>query len=473
MHTIPANVRDQLDKDSQAHLLQFWGSLSESQRDSLLNQISRIDAALLDRVWRSAKNSETPLDANTRIESARSPGHVIRQPQLAVEQDRWKEAVDLGERELRAGRVAVITVAGGQGSRLGFEHPKGMFPIGPKTDRTLFQIFAEQIFARRRRHQATIPWLIMTSDATHAETLIFLQRHKYFELGSDTVYLFQQGSFPALDSVTGRILMSSPHELALSPDGHGGLVAALKSAGLLELLTEHDIRHLYYHQVDNPTAILCDPALIGFHAMHRSQLTTNVVRKVSPTERMGVLVDINGHLEIVEYSELTPEQAARCDSSGDWIFWAGNTAIHVFDQEFLNQLADNADSLPLHVARKNVPYIDEQGAVIQPDDLTKPNAMKLERFIFDALPVAERTLIVEGNRAREFNPVKNREKADSPETCRAALSRIGREWLAAAGHTVPDDHAVEISPLQALDAHELADGLATGSIRLAEFLLSG
>ncbi len=468
MHAIPANIREQLDNYSQSHLFHFWIELNDSQRDSLLRQLAQINPGMLNEIWQSSFSDESPLDAQARIEAARSPGLVIRQPQIVSELEQWKRAADLGARELQAGKVAVITVAGGQGSRLGFEHPKGMFPIGPKSDRTLFQIFAEQILARRRCHQATIPWLIMTSDATHAETLTFLQQQDYFGLGAETVHLFQQGSFPALDAVTGRILMSSSHELALSPDGHGGLVAALKSAGLLDLLAERDVRHLYYHQVDNPAAILCDPALIGFHAEHGSQMTTNVVRKVSPTERMGVLVDINGHLEIVEYSELSPDQAARCDTSGDWIFWAGNTAMHVFDREFLNYLAENADTLPLHIARKNVPYIDEQGIAVAPDDPKKPNAIKLERFIFDALPIAERTLIVEGDRAREFHPVKNRDGADSPETCRAALSRIGREWLSAAGHTADQDQPVEISPLQALDQDELIQRLATGAIQLSD-----
>ena len=466
MNDIPADILESLATASQAHLLQFWPVLSKSEQTSLLNEIRRADLRLLHQIWQASSNDDTPLNAEARIAAARIPQTVVRQPQTAADTDRWNQAKLLGEKELQAGHVAVITVAGGQGSRLGFDHPKGMFPIGPKTDRTLFQIFAEQILARQQRHQASIPWLIMTSDATHAETLEFLHQHNYFGLDLDTVHLFPQGSLPALDAATGRILMTSPGQLALSPDGHGGLVAAMANSGLLKLLTQQNIRHLFYHQVDNPTAILCDPALIGFHSQQRSQLTTNVVRKSSPAERMGVLVDINGRTEIVEYSELTPEQSARCDDDGNWIFWAGNTAIHVFDREFLEQLAADGGKLPLHVARKNVAFIDDRGETVKPDDPAKPNAIKLERFIFDALPIAERTLIVEGNRAREFNPVKNRDGADSPATSRAALSRIGREWLTAAGQTVTEDQTVEISPLQALDAEELAQKIAAGSLPL-------
>ena len=469
MKSIPSKIREQLQHASQTHLLQFWDELSESEVASLLNQISQTDLQMLNAIWRSSTSGDSPGDAKARIESAKNPSQVVSQPCSAADNERWQLATQLGERELQAGSVAVITVAGGQGSRLGFDHPKGMFPIGPRSDRTLFQIFAEQILARRRRHQATIPWLIMTSDATHAETLKFLQQHTYFGLGKETVQFFQQGSLPALDAATGRILMTGRSELALSPDGHGGLVAAMENAGLFDLLAQQGIRHLFYHQVDNPTAILCDPALIGFHAQARSQLTTNVVRKISPTERMGVLADINGRTEIVEYSELTSAQAARTDSNGDWIFWAGNTAIHVFVLVFLAQLAEDGGKLPLHVARKNVGFIDSLGASIKPDNPALPNAIKLERFIFDALPLAERTLIVEGNRMREFNPIKNSDGADSPATSRAALSRIGREWLAAGGYVIADDRPIEISPLQALDAAEMTLKIAAGAVHLADF----
>ena len=470
MNSIPAELQQQLNEASQAHLVKFQDELSDIQRQFLINQISSIDLKMLRTIWQSSMSDDSPLDASSRIESAGKPKEVIQQPQSAADFEAWKRAAAAGERELQNGHVAVITVAGGQGSRLGFEHPKGMFPIGPISERTLFQIFAEQILARRRRHSAAIPWLIMTSDATHDETLTFLETHNYFQLGRDTVHLFQQGSLPALDAASGQVLMTSRSELALSPDGHGGLVSALAKAGLLDMLAGCGIRHLFYHQVDNPTAILCDPAFVGFHSAKNSQLSTNVVRKVSPTERMGVLAEINGRTEIVEYSELTPQQAARSDESGDWIFWAGNTAIHIFDREFVEQLAGEGGKLPLHVARKNVSFINSDGESVKPDDPARPNAIKLERFIFDALPIAERTLIVEGNREREFNPVKNRDGADSPATSRTALSRIGREWLAAAGHPVTDGVDVEISPLIALDAAELSTKITSQSICVSDLL---
>jgi UDP-N-acetylglucosamine/UDP-N-acetylgalactosamine diphosphorylase len=470
MSSLPKTLQSLLKKYSQTHLTQFWSQLSEAEQDKLRFQIEVTDFDLLQSIWKkshSASESNASSSAE-RVQRAAAPASVFRQPTTAKESAVWQSAVEAGEAELSAAKVAVVTVAGGQGTRLGFDHPKGMFPIGPVSNRSLFQIFAEQILARRRRHHARLFWMIMTSDATHDETVRFFEENDYFSLPSDTVQFFMQGSLPALDAATGKILLNGPAELALSPDGHGGLIMALKNSGLLDRLEEDGVEHVFYHQVDNPTVIIADPALIGFHAQQKSQLTTNVVCKTSPTERMGVLVDVGGQTEIIEYSELTPEQAAGKDASGQWIFWAGNTAIHVFDRRFLQKLAEDGCRLPLHVARKNVPFIDDKGELIQPDDATKPNAIKFERFIFDALPLAEKTLIVEGNREREFNPVKNKSGADSADTSRAALNRIGREWLQMAGVTVSEDQSIEIRPLDALDAQELTTKLADGTLTVAK-----
>ena len=465
MAAIPVSLLQKLREYSQTHLLNFWDSLSELQQHHLVEQIETIDLERLVQCWKSSVHSVVTED-EARADKARSPRNVIRQPATTAERKLWADALARGVSELEAGKVAVITVAGGQGTRLGFDHPKGMFPIGPVSDRSLFQIFAEQILARRRRHKAQIPWLIMTSDATHAETVDFFQSHAFFGLESGTVHFFQQGSLPALDAQSGQILMIAPDQLTLSPDGHGGLVQALSTSGLLERMKQSGVEHFFYHQVDNPTVIMVDPALLGFHLQHASQLTTNVVCKTSPTERMGVLVDLDGQTQIIEYSELTPEQAARKDVAGQWIFWAGNTAIHVFRRDFLEHLASDGGQLPLHVARKNVAYIDENGQLQHPSDPANPNAIKLERFIFDALPLAQQTLIVEGDRAREFNPVKNKSGNDSAETSRAALIRIADDWIRQAGLNPEPGTAIEISPLDALDCEELSDKVRRGILKL-------
>jgi UDP-N-acetylglucosamine/UDP-N-acetylgalactosamine diphosphorylase len=461
-----SEIRSLLKQYDQQHLLQFADQLPARELETLVEQIRRIDFSLLANKADAADEVDNS-NSRSRAEQAAAPTGVIRQPQSEEDHALRRNAETLGEQLLADSRVAVVTVAGGQGSRLGFDHPKGMFPIGPCSDRTLFQIFAEQILARRRRNNASIDWYLMTSAATHDETVSFFQQQDFFGLGDETVFFFQQASLPAIDACTGMILMDNPRELCLSPDGHGGMVTALQSSGCLKRLQERGVEHLFYHQVDNPTVILCDPVLLGLHAQHESQLTTNVVCKTEPTERMGVLVEINGRTEIIEYSELTPEQAAASDDSGQWIFWAGNTAIHIFRTDFLKYLTEDGVRLPLHQARKKVPHIDSSGQRIAP---AQPNAIKLERFIFDALPIADRTLIVEGNRQQEFNPVKNATGNDSPATSRAALSRMGREWLQSAGHTVHESAAVEISPLIALNAEELSERLTQGEVSVEDLI---
>ncbi len=468
MAAVPANLLATLTEHQQTQVLRWWDQLNASDRTQLIRQLELVEFPLIRQIWQQASQQASgTADSCSRSEGSRAdraaaPRSVVRRPDSDSARAEWAAAARVGEDLLQRGRVAVVTVAGGQGSRLGFEHPKGMFPIGPVTGRTLFQIFAEQILALRRRHGAALLWMIMTSDATHEETVGFFREHDFFGLGAETVEFFRQGSLPAVDAATGRLLMCGRADLCLSPDGHGGLVNALRRSGMLRRMHDQGIEHIFYHQVDNPTVVMCSAPLLGFHLLRNSELTTVAVRKLGPSERMGVLVAVDEHTEIIEYSELTAEQAARSDASGQWVFWAGNTAIHVFTRCFLERLADSENSLPLHVARKNVAFLDEAGRMVQPADSQPPNAIKFERFIFDALPLAGTTLIVEGDRAREFNPVKNHSGADSPGTAREALSRIGREWLAAAGVAVDPAQPVEISPLTALDPEELSQKIERG-----------
>ena len=463
-------INQRLSAYGQEHLLRWWDELSNEAQQSLSQQISSIDFDTIQAIWQQHQNANSVANSNDavdRVAVAESPQSVVRQPASNEDHAEWNRYREIGEDLLSTGKIGVITVAGGQGTRLGFDQPKGMFPIGPVSQRTLFQVFAEQIQARRNRHSAAIPWLIMTSAATHDSTIEFFQKNKYFGLGEGTVSFFQQGNMPAVDATSGKVLMADKSSICLSPDGHGGLVTALDSSGLLKELNVAGVEHLFYHQVDNPTVIICDPALLGVHHDRASDITTNVVRKRSPTERMGVLVDVNNCVEIIEYSELNEEQASRKDTNGDFVFWAGNTAIHVFSREFLSTLASGDGGLELHIAHKAVPHIDKNATCVQPSE---PNANKFERFIFDALPLSDSALIVEGDRNREFNPVKNADGDDSPATSKAAISRIGREWLALANCHVDDAKSVEISPLVALDAEELSEKLRTGDVSAEDLI---
>jgi UDP-N-acetylglucosamine/UDP-N-acetylgalactosamine diphosphorylase len=348
----------------------------------------------------------------------------------------------------------MILVAGGQGSRLGFDQPKGMFPIGPISGRTLFEMHVDSLRAAMKRYRVSIPLLIMTSPATDAETRAYFHDNDRLGLKEDELFLFQQGTMPAIDATSGRILMESPHELALSPDGHGGIVAALMRSGGMEFAKSRGIEHFFYAQVDNPLVRACDPMLVGYHCLAESQMTTQVVRKRFARERVGNVVQVDGRTHIIEYSDLPDPIAEQCNPDGSLKLWAGNIAVHVFDLKFLERASSLADALPFHRARKAVAFVDEAGKRHHP---STPNAIKLERFVFDLLPAAERTLVVEGDPAHVFAPVKNADGAatDTPSSAKEAISRLHSEWLEQAGVAVAPGARVEIHPQWAWDAEEI------------------
>jgi UDP-N-acetylglucosamine/UDP-N-acetylgalactosamine diphosphorylase len=460
---IPDDLRQKLTRYGQEHLLHHWNTLSPVRRKRLLEQVQDLDLAQLASLVATRREAGA-TQQDTLIEKSRRavpPRSMVRLPQSPDERTAWDRAREVGQELLRAGKVGAILVAGGQGTRLGFDKPKGEYPLGVVSRAPLFQMLAEQILARSRHAGRPIPYFIMTSDATHDETVAFFAEHKHFGLSAGDVYYFQQGNMPAVDAETGRLLLSSDQTLSTSPDGHGGMLTALAKAGLLDEMQQRGIEYLHYHQVDNPTAIVCDPVFLGFHAERGCDMSVKVVAKRSAEERMGVAVDVDGTTQIIEYSDLPLEIARKADSKGSLLLWAGSTAIHVFSRVFLDRLIQSADALPFHVAHKKVPYSDTDGKVIAP---AAENAYKFERFIFDALPLAERALVLETDRAREFNPVKNASGDDSPESARAALARLAHEWLRAAGAQVDDATPVEISPLFALDGDEVREKIKPGTM---------
>lgn len=442
-------IRERLTHMGQAHVLRSWSVLSDDQQRRLYGQLESLDfEAIADALQRLKQSTAGDTSLAAPVEPLTQ---YVPLPRHDGDRRAWSAAAAAGESLLRSGKVAAIVVAGGQGTRLGFPHPKGMFPIGPVSRKSLFELFAEQVLARSRRYGAAIPYLVMTSDITHEPTQRFFEEKRFFGLSRDDVAFVRQGNMPAIDRVTGRWLMSEPDGLALSPDGHGGLVAALERSGWLGEMRERGVEYLFYHQVDNPLLQVCDPAFLGFHLQEGAEVSTKVVRKQHPGEKMGVVVESQGQQLVIEYSDLSPEQAAQTDSAGALRYWAGNIAAHVFSRTFVERLAHGPATLPWHMARKKVPYLDDSGQLVSP---ASENAIKFEKFVFDVLPMAQRSLVVETDRNEEFHPLKNERGEFSPDDVRGALSRRGRRWLAAAGCDVPDSLTVEISPLLALEARD-------------------
>lgn len=437
-------------RDEVAQILSTYGQgLSEKQRTSFEDQLSRLDFAELARLYSQSKSEESSLD----LRSVSTPP-VIRLNDVK----RHNEARAISEKALRAGQLAVILVAGGQGTRLGHDAPKGTYPIGPVTQRSLFQIHAEKVLALSRRYGTNIPLLIMTSQENDAVTRDYFHEHRWFGLDASQVWFFLQGMLPALNAATGEVLLRSPGELALGPNGHGGVIQALHEAGYLDRLQAQGVTDCYYFQVDNPLVKIGDPTFVGHHLAAKAEMSLKVLAKLYPMERMGNLVELEGRCRIIEYTELPQQLAEERMPSGELRIWAGSPAIHLFQLKFLQRLGRGEISLPYHIARKAVPYVNQQGEVVKP---TSPNALKFERFVFDALPLAERVVAVETSREKEFEPLKNADGENSPQSVRQALSNLYAQWLRAAGIDIPtandgqSKQMLEISPLTALDADDL------------------
>lgn len=449
MPPAPAELAQHLAAHGQEHLLHGWDQLSETEKQELSDQIRRIDFPALRALYSAHQESASALPARSAIGPL--PVRPLTTP---------PEIISLGEEALRRGEVAVLLVAGGQGSRLGFEQPKGMYPVGPVSRATLFQIHAEKVLATSKRYGRPVPFLVMTSRATHDETEAFFQANNFFGLAREDVVFFQQGTMPAVDVATGKVLLEAPGKLFLSPNGHGGTLTALRETGTLAKMQTRGIRHVFYFQVDNPLVKVCDPDFLGNHIQARAEASSKVVFKEQPGEKVGILAVVNGRCAIIEYSDMPPEMAAERAEDGTLRFRAGNPAIHLFDLEFLERVT-GAGGLTYHVARKKVPYLDPvTRTTVAP---TKENAFKFELFIFDALPMADRWVAMETSRDEEFAPLKNATGADSPETVHRAMCVLHTAWLKHAGAAVPADAAVEISPLFALDPAECAQKLAPGT----------
>ena len=395
-----------LERHNQGQVLRFWERLKPPAKQALLAQVAALDFASIGRMQAMLKSRGSPMSA-----AEMRPARVVELDAVAR-----ARAVARGEAELHAGRVGVLLVAGGQGSRLGFDGPKGAFPIGPVSDAVLFHFHARKVLALGRRYGASIPFYILVSDTNHAATRACFESRDWFGLNPKQVCFFEQGMWPALDA-EGKIILDSPGHIFLSPDGHGGTLSALAASRALADMERRRLSTVFYFQVDNPLVEVADPAFLGQHLLEKADISIKVCAKRDPLEGLGVVIERDGHCEMVEYSELTEEQKNRRTADGELFFRYGSVAIHLFALPFLKQqaLAD----LPLHVAHKKIPVCADDGTVATP---AKPNGFKFEKFVFDVLPAAKRVVNLAFDRREEFSPVKNAVGADSPATTRRDLS---------------------------------------------------
>lgn len=448
-------IRDDLTRCGQAHLLAFWGDLSPSERQQLLSQIGDLDLARVPGWVETLVRN--PSDGSICPPDFAPASSYSPQSRTEAERDKYAQAVRLGAELISAGKVGAFVVAGGQGTRLGFEGPKGNYPISPVRNKSLFQLFAETIAAVSKRYGAICPWYIMTSPMNHAATVEIFESNDFYGLQRDNVFIFQQGTLPNFGS-DGKILLAEKASIARSPDGHGGAIRALLRSGAVADMRKRGVEYLSYWQVDNPLVRLFDPLFIGLHALDGAQMSSKAVIKNAPKEKVGNFCLVDGKVTVIEYSDLPDEQAEAHTADGSLQFHLGSIAIHIINTDFVETLGTEGCSLPLHRAVKKIAYLDIEGRRVEP---TEPNGIKLESFIFDALPLADRSIILEIDRGDQFAPTKNATGVDSAESCRAIMVARAAQWLEAAGLKVPRwpdgsvDCLIEIAPSFALEPEEV------------------
>jgi UDP-N-acetylglucosamine/UDP-N-acetylgalactosamine diphosphorylase len=455
--------RPDLAAAGQEHILRFAERLDPAGRERLAGQLDALDLKLVARLADEYVRTKPPLALPTDIQPVQAYPRVPDPDRRTL----YRDAQARGEQLLKQGKVAAFLVAGGQGTRLGYDGPKGEYPVTPVKSKPLFQVFAEQLLAHSRDAGRSVPWYVMTSDANDAATREFFKRNAHFGYPPADVFFFQQGMMPAF-STDGRMLLGAADSLALSPDGHGGSLRALARSGALDDMKRRGVEHLSYFQVDNPLVHAIDPLFLGLHDLTGSEMSSKTVPKADALEKVGNFVVADGKVQVIEYSDLPESLARKTAPDGSLLFNAGSIAIHALRVSFVERLNSGGSlQLPWHRAEKKVPYVDERGETVKPHE---PNAVKLEQFVFDAIPLAANAIVYTTDRAEEFSPVKNAEGTDSPATSRRDQVRRAARWLKEAGVEVPTkagepDATIEIDPLYATSAEQLKQRMPKLTVR--------
>jgi UDP-N-acetylglucosamine/UDP-N-acetylgalactosamine diphosphorylase len=455
-----SSLRKKYAQAGQDHVLTFYDSLSTSEKAALYDQLSLFDPSYITELASKALSPST-AENDDKSKSALEPLPASASASImdssATDIDRWYGAgLDL----IAANKVAVVLMAGGQGTRLGSSAPKGCYDIGLPSHKSLFQIQAErirkveQLAAKKVGVDAasiSVPWYVMTSGPTRGPTEKFFQEHNYFGLRKENVFVFEQGVLPCISN-DGKILLESKAKVAVAPDGNGGIYNALISAGVIEDMRRRGVQHIHAYCVDNCLVKVADPVFLGFAAEKDVDIATKVVRKRSATEPVGLILLKNGRPGVVEYSEIDKATAEAEEAPGKLKFRAANIVNHYYSFRFLETIPMWVRSLEHHVARKKIPYADlESGETVKPE---KPNGVKLEQFVFDVFPQLElgKFACMEVHREDEFSPLKNAKGTgeDDPDTSKRDIMAQGKKWVQAVGVLVTSEDpnaGVEVSPL--------------------------
>lgn len=402
------NIQEILNNYGQTHLLQYEATLNQKEKDILYSQIKDIDWSFLD----SLKADKT--SGNSVIEPIEA---------LSIDNIKAKEAAyrSTGLQAIKDGKLCLLLLAGGQGTRLGHDKPKGCFNMGITKEMSIFSLLMEHTLKVVKESNTWIHMYIMTSDINYDDTTEFFKEHSYFGYNPDYIHFFVQELNPATD-FEGKILMNSPYSLALSPNGNGGWFSSMNKAGLLKEIFNSSIEWINVFAVDNVLQGIADPLFLGATIDSGKMCGSKVVRKAFPEEKVGAICKENGKPHIIEYYELSEEMMHQTNPDGSLAYGFGVTLNYLFPISRLKETLDN--KMPLHVVKKAVPYINEYKELIYP---MEPNGFKFETLALDLIHEMDDCLVFEVDREKEFAPVKNKSGVDSIDTARELLKKNGYE----------------------------------------------
>jgi len=388
----------------QEHLLNRYENLDDDKKKKIIDQIKHIDFDQTVELFNITKKSvKKPEGEITNIE-------YVDKSKLSKEE--YNKYYKLGENAIKEGKYAVVTMAGGQGTRLGYIAPKGTFTIGGGIDKSLFEVLSDTIKEARTKYNTRIPWYIMTSRENNSATEKFFEQKDFFGLPYEDVKFFNQGELPML-TTEGKLMIDETGLIKLASDGHGGVFESLIKNGYLDDMKQRGIEWIFISGVDNIIAGLVDPIAVGL-AIHEGTLATGKsVVKRSPDENVGVFCKRDGRPYVIEYTEITEDMANEKDENGELLYGESHILLNLFNIKAIENIAHN--KLPYHKAFKKAKYMDENGEIIKPE---KPNAYKYEAFIFDAFESLDNMSILRVKREDEFAPLKNADGEDSPDTAR-------------------------------------------------------
>ena len=402
-------AKQKLQQYGQEHLLKYFDTLSETQKEALLQQIEETDFSVLNKIGSNEEESST---------GTITPIRALRLPEIHANEDKYRET---GLSAIRSGKVGAVLLAGGMGTRLGSDNPKGMYDIGVTKPMYIFERLIYNLMDVVRESGEFIHLFVMTSDKNHTATTTFFKEQNFFGYKEDYIHFFKQDMAPAA-TYDGKIFLEEPYKLATSPNGNGGWFSSMVNAGLLSDIKERGIEWINVFAVDNCLQRIADPMFVGATIAYGCESGAKVVRKAAPDERVGVLCTEDGKPSIAEYYEMTEEMATARKENGDLKYGFGVILNYLFSEKKLEQIADAR--MPIHVVEKKIPYMDVDGTFVKPE---QPNGYKFETLVLDMVHMMDDCIPYEVVREREFAPIKNLHGVDSLDSARELMKGCGIE----------------------------------------------